>query len=63
MAVVGLPLLYASREEFKLFNDFIEAHPSPKSKDFEAHCRDMLTKADYKMIFPKTPSMAKSQLN
>ena len=39
MAVVGPPLPYARREEFKLSNDFIEAHPSPKSKDLEAHCK------------------------
>jgi len=59
-----LPLLpIATKEEIKLFTEFMMSHPNPTDSNFKALAKLFKEKADGKTIFPKLPSMIKSHYN
>jgi hypothetical protein len=55
------PLPFGSHAEYRLFNKFMEKHPKASPKDVSSFCRDMLTKVDFKTIFPKTAPLFKAR--
>ena len=64
MLCLVLPLLpIATREEIKLFTEFMLSHPNPTDSNFKALAKLFKEKADGKTIFPKLPSMVKHYYN
>lgn len=60
MKLVGPPLHMSTKEEKKIFNDFMKNHPKPPSKTWMDMAAFFKGKADYKTMFPKLPSMLKA---
>ena len=47
-------------KEMKIFNDFMETHPNPSSKDWIELAKLFKQKTDYIHVFPKLPSMLRT---
>lgn len=63
MNLVLPPLPLSHRDEHKIFNDYVKAHPSMKAADFRALARDFKSRSDGLTIFPKLPSILKAHYN
>ena len=56
-----LPLFpIATREEIKIFTEFMGKHPQPTDANFKVLAKRYKAKADGDQVFPKLPSMVKS---
>lgn len=60
MKLTGPPLHVATKEEKRIFNEFLKSCPKPTTKSWEQLAALYKTKADYKTVFPKLPSMLRT---
>jgi len=58
--LVCSPRYVQHKKEYEIFNDFMETHPHPSSKDWIELAKLYKQKSDYVDIFPKLPSMLKT---